>query len=667
MAKETILVVDDEANIIELAKMYLQNEGYVVESARDGQEALTKIESLQPALVVLDLMLPEVDGWEVCRKVRAGSNVPIIMLTARSDDVDKIVGLELGADDYLTKPFNPRELVARVKAVLRRYEKNTASTQPIHLGQVTIDPQRREVTVGGQQLGLRTKEFDLLWAMAEHRGIVLSRDQLLDLVWGYDYYGETRTVDVHIAHLRDKLEGSNVAILRPFQIRLAYINLIAKIGPTTRLVRELARGGSTPEEIGTQLKEQAQEDGTRIFVLTPQGKVLADTDDKLIGQQLQVPTREMQREGQLPYLRGQLTTPDGESIIYAALPTAALRGPAGGEQRLIVAVTMARPRAVNFLGDLLIPLLFAGLIAFVISILLAYLIARSIAKPLQRITLATEEIARGDYDQQLNITSPDEVHRLATSFNVMAQEVKASRQAQRDFVANVSHELKTPLTSIQGFSQAILDGTASDSKAQHHAAQIINDEAERMARLVNELLDLAKMDAGQIVMAQEPVVMGQLLRGCVEKLTPQAVRGGVELRLDLETLPPLSGDNDWLAQVFTNLVDNALKHTPQGGRVTVAAREVTGQPAHKGEKAIPRIEVSVADTGSGIPPEDLSRIFERFYQVDKSRHRKDKGAGLGLAIAKEIVQAHGGQIKAESVVGVGTKFTVTLPVGMVVG
>jgi DNA-binding response OmpR family regulator len=212
VAKEIILVVDDEANIIELAKMYLQNESYVVESARDGREALTKIKSLQPALVILDLMLPEMDGWEVCRKVRADSDVPIIMLTARSDDVDKIVGLELGADDYLTKPFNPRELVARVRAVLRRYEKSAASTQPIHLGQMTIDPQRREVTVGGQQLDLRTKEFDLLWTLAEHQGIVLSRNQLLDLVWGYDYYGETRTVDVHIARLRDKLEGSDVIV-----------------------------------------------------------------------------------------------------------------------------------------------------------------------------------------------------------------------------------------------------------------------------------------------------------------------------------------------------------------------------------------------------------------------------------------------------------------------
>ncbi|MBL7183793.1 MAG: response regulator transcription factor [Anaerolineae bacterium] len=212
MAKETILVVDDEKNIVELARLYLEKEGYRVEAAYDGAEALAKIKSLQPDLVVLDLMLPEIDGWEVCRRVRGEYDVPIIMLTARDDDVDKIVGLEMGADDYLTKPFNPRELAARVRAVLRRYEKAIRPEQVIKIGQVTIDPQRREVTVGDRLVELRTQEFDLLLALAQHKGIVLSRDQLLDLAWGFDFYGQTRTVDIHIAHLRDKLANSDLVI-----------------------------------------------------------------------------------------------------------------------------------------------------------------------------------------------------------------------------------------------------------------------------------------------------------------------------------------------------------------------------------------------------------------------------------------------------------------------
>ena len=215
MAGETILVVDDAANIIELAQMYLEQEGFRVETAEDGAAALDAITRQPPALMVLDLMLPEVDGWEVCRRVRAGKEapeLPIIMLTARDEDVDKIVGLELGADDYMTKPFNPRELVARVKAILRRAQPSAPTPGPIHVGDVTIDPARREAVIAGQSVTLRPKEFDLLATMAEHRGIVLSREKLLELVWGYDFYGETRTVDVHIAHLRKRLADSTVEI-----------------------------------------------------------------------------------------------------------------------------------------------------------------------------------------------------------------------------------------------------------------------------------------------------------------------------------------------------------------------------------------------------------------------------------------------------------------------
>jgi two-component system, OmpR family, alkaline phosphatase synthesis response regulator PhoP len=211
MANETILVVDDEPHIIELTTLYLQNAGYHTETAIDGAEALEKITSVQPALIVLDLMLPKVDGWEVCRRTRAESNVPIIMLTARDDDIDKIVGLELGADDYLTKPFNPRELVARIRAVLRRKTAPPAS-QALVAGDLHLDAARREVRVRETAIEMRPREFDLLSTLVEHQGIVMSREQLLSLVWGYDYYGETRTVDVHVAHLRDKLAGSQVRI-----------------------------------------------------------------------------------------------------------------------------------------------------------------------------------------------------------------------------------------------------------------------------------------------------------------------------------------------------------------------------------------------------------------------------------------------------------------------
>ncbi|MAS34730.1 MAG: DNA-binding response regulator [Anaerolineaceae bacterium] len=212
---ETILLVDDEQHIIDLAKMYVEQEGFDVESAIDGNEALDMILNHAPALVVLDLMLPGMDGWEVCRRVRAESDVPIIMLTARDDDIDKIVGLELGADDYLTKPFNPRELVARIRAILRRSGRpveNKESGAHISLHNLTIYPERRQVRVAERPINLRMKEFDLLLTLAENPGVVYSREKLLDIVWGYDFAGETRTVDVHIAHLRHKLDGMRPVI-----------------------------------------------------------------------------------------------------------------------------------------------------------------------------------------------------------------------------------------------------------------------------------------------------------------------------------------------------------------------------------------------------------------------------------------------------------------------
>jgi DNA-binding response OmpR family regulator len=208
----TILVVDDEKNIVQLARLYLGNEGFKVEEAYDGKQALEKARSVNPDLVVLDVMMPEMDGLTVCKEIRKSSSVPVIILTARGDDVDKIVGLEIGADDYMTKPFNPRELVARVKAVLRRTQGSMSPDTVLEVGDIRLDPARREVSVGGKPVTLRAKEFDLLAAFMRHEGVVLDRERLLSIVWGQDFYGDTRTIDVHVAWLREKLSGATARV-----------------------------------------------------------------------------------------------------------------------------------------------------------------------------------------------------------------------------------------------------------------------------------------------------------------------------------------------------------------------------------------------------------------------------------------------------------------------
>lgn len=222
MSTETLLVVDDERNIIDLIELYAKQAGFRVLRAYDGATGLQMaLAEAPPALMVLDLMLPKMDGWEVCKRVRSKSDLPIIMLTARDDDVQKIVGLELGADDYMTKPFNPRELMARIKAILRRSGGRNGTTPPAQmliLGKLRVDVARHEVWVEDKLVQMRAKEFDLLVTLLENKGIVFTRERLLEVVWGFDFAGETRTVDVHVGQLRKRIAGSGVEIETVFGV-----------------------------------------------------------------------------------------------------------------------------------------------------------------------------------------------------------------------------------------------------------------------------------------------------------------------------------------------------------------------------------------------------------------------------------------------------------------
>ncbi len=448
-------------------------------------------------------------------------------------------------------------------------------------------------------------------------------------------------------------------VARPIQNRVATARLMTQSRLIARQLENRLPPDVAPEQIIRLINNRPEDSSFHLIFVDSRGTVQADTRQNWLGQPFAA------LAGDNP--TGRFDAPDGEVYNFAAAPV--------GRAGYIVAVTPRVGVVPTFIRELGWGFGLAGLVALLVSLLASALIARSIARPLEDIARAATAVAGGNYAERVPETGPPEVRRVAGSFNLMAGRVAASQQAMRDFVSNVSHELKTPLTSIQGFSQAIMEGATPDEAARQRAARIIHEEAGRMARLVEDLLDLARIDTGQVVMQKTKLELGQILESTVNRLLPQAAAKGITLERKWGSLPPIVGDGDRLAQVFTNLLDNAVRHTPGSGRVTVSAAVARNlpRPRHIRPELVRDsttttvsersdfVQVTISDTGPGIPPDDLARIFERFYQVDKSRKR-GKGTGLGLAIIKEIIEAHSGLVRAESAEGAGTKFLVLLPI-----
>jgi signal transduction histidine kinase len=435
--------------------------------------------------------------------------------------------------------------------------------------------------------------------------------------------------------------------------QLAYTQLADAAVPALTRLRDAREAGQSPIESLTGLGELTQERGIRVLLITiPDGTILADTDQAWVGSKIPLEAALEDAAFGSP-IRGRARGPDQRWLFYMALPAQDLRRDPPRRAYLVLVTTVwetVRP----FVGSVLISVLVSGMSAFALSILFALWLAGTLSRPLQHAAVAAEQVAAGDYTASLQVAVPDEARRLAESFNAMTRAVASSQRAQRDFVTNVSHELRTPLTSIRGFAQAILDGTASDGPSIRRAATVIHDEADRLSRMAHKLLDLTRLESGEISMSWRPIDLSGLLQACLDRFALAASEEGIVLRAQIAHGIAIVGDGDRLLQVFTNLLDNALKHTDRGGRVTMSA-------ASTGDQVL----VSVADTGCGISEDDLPRVFERFYQVDKSRFRSQDthgtGFGLGLAISDEIVRAHGGQIDVQSIIDVGTQFTVTLP------
>jgi signal transduction histidine kinase len=461
--------------------------------------------------------------------------------------------------------------------------------------------------------------------------------------------------------------GAFAYLLRDYQADREKDRLEAVTFRITGQVVRATRAGLSQAQIEEAVDQSANADGVRIMLLDERGTVFHDSDgDSWVGQEFPIPPTTGRRPN---VYEGTLAVPTGERIFTVVVvppsqngPNANPGQPAPAASPIRVAIVAPEQTLTNAWPEVLPRLSLAAGGALLVSVAIAWWLASNITRPVVQITRATEEMARGNYDPdlQLPVTS-DEIGLLSKAFIAMAREVARSHRAMRDLLANVSHDLRTPLTSVQGFAGALVDGTLAGPEGAREAGRIIGEESERMRRLVEDLLYLGRIESGEIALDREPIDLADVARAAQSRFTFRAQETATHLRILADGCVPMIGDPHRLAQVLDNLLDNAFKHTPPDGTVTVVARrEVSRMPNAR----VPRLPasgvLSVHNTGSVIPHEETDRVFERFYQLDKARAGRG-GRGLGLAIALEIVQAHQGRIEVESSAEQGTTFTLRFP------
>jgi len=332
------------------------------------------------------------------------------------------------------------------------------------------------------------------------------------------------------------------------------------------------------------------------------------------------------------------------SLVRVLVPPGAV---GRADTGVLMTVTFGDGRSFGSLDELVGRLIVSGLAGLAAAVVIAMVLSRQLMRPLEALTTVVRRFGPDRYDMRAAETGPSQVRELASAFNAMADRVADNERAMRGFIADVSHELRTPLTSIRGFVEALRDGTATNPERQASSLEVVHEETQRMLRMIEQLLDLSRLEAGQSRLQRTSIDLDELFGYVDSMFSARAQEQGIALRLDLSpAAPTIEADYDRLVQVLNNLIENALRHT-EAGAITVSAR-----------RADDGLELSVSDTGEGISPADLERLFDRFWQPES---RSGPGAGLGLAISREIVRAHGGRITADSDLGAGTTIVVWLP------
>ena len=690
--KRTILLVEDETSIREPLAEVLRSEGFETLVAGTVAQALEQARR-EPDLVLLDVMLPDGSGFDVCRELRRDSQVPIIMLTARGEEADRVVGLELGADDYVVKPFSGREVVARIRAVLRRADAPEAvdDDRPLEVADLRLDPAKREVTLRGETLELSRKEFELLAAAdaqcrlgrdaraADRRGLGPELVRLDE--------DARRPRQRHPAQARRRPEraalpahgaGRRLPLLVARRGRMslrlqllaafAYVLLLIIVALEVPLALNLARridaevkneaAGQAfvvaasasgrmkqPKQLAQVVRTAGNDLGGRVIVVdAPRGRLLADST---VGVTQPLPYATAARPELRTALRGVRAQGErhsdtlGQDLLYTAVPVTN-----NGQVVGAVRVTQDLAAVHHRVRRAVLALIAIGAFALVLGLTLAWFLAGSLSRPLRKLAATARRVEAGDLEARAEVTGATEQREVSAAFNDMAERLGTVLAAQREFVANASHQLRTPLTGLRLRLESARAKAGRDAQPELEAAEL---EVERLARLLTSLLTLAR--EGDKPSSARPVSLAHSAELAHERWAAAAEQDGRELELAGSGDATIMASEEDLAILLDNLIENALRYSPT--RVTV-------DWGRNGDEAW----LAVLDEGPGLAPGEETSLFDRFARGSAGSSRP--GTGLGLAIVQTLAQRWRGSASLANRIEGGTRAEVRFPVAATV-